>query len=121
MLLSTARQYDGREYHDQRDDALRNDAVQAPHLQDRVFHVGKIKRIAKSRHRRRQGPVSLTQQCQQTDQQVSGDPDRGHWHTIDRGIRTVVDDSAIPVRINVAWLEFIGVVHLERQRRHHGS
>ena len=81
----------------------------------------KIERVAKSRHPRSQRPVSLPQQCENADQKVSRDADRGHRHAIDRRIPTMVHDSAIPVRIDIAWLKFVGIVHLQRQRRHHGS
>jgi len=83
-LLSASDQLDAREDHDQRNDALRNDAVEAPDLQDRFFHVRQVERVAKSSDRRSQCPVPLAQQRQQANQQIPSDANRGHRQASNR-------------------------------------
>lgn len=78
--------------------------------------MGEIERKSQAGESEDQRPLPLAKQCKQGDQQISGDADCGDRNSTDHGIAAVVHDAAVPMGVDVAWLNFIGIVDLPCKR-----
>ncbi len=105
----------------QRDDPLRNDAIEAPHLQNEVFDRGQPESKIESDERGQKQKQPLPRQCQRSESDVARNAERSHRHTINHRKRAVIHHAAIPPLINRAGLGCRGVVNLQSQRGNHNA
>lgn len=102
---------------DQRDEDLRAYAIEAPDFELVGFDVGEVEGVAESQQRCDEGEDAAAEKGEEGEGAISDDADGGDGNRADHGVAAMVDDAAVPARVDVAGLDGVGVVNLERENR----
>ena len=115
----TAEGADHAEQDDARDDGLRDDAVQAPDLEDVGFDPGEIEGEEAASGRGQEGEAVAAGESEDQQRGVAGDADDGDRNDVagemQDGEVGMVDDAAVPVGVDVAGFGGKGVVDVQGQ------
>src|SRR5579859_645791 len=91
-----------REQRHQRDDAERDDAVDAPYAENVLLDVGEVEREGESAECWNEQEAVGAQEGEGGHENVSRDSHSGHGDGAEHRIGTVIDDAAIPVLVDAA-------------------
>ena len=103
------------EHGDDRDDAQRDDAVEAIDLKDVFLDAGQVERKSEAKHGRSGDEDPPLGQDERTQNQEAGNADGGNRNVEDLSKRAVVDHAAIPGFVDRARLGAGGIVDAQRQ------
>jgi hypothetical protein len=101
----------------ERDKELRCYAVEAPDFEFVGFDVGEVEGIGESKDGRKQSKAAAARERKHGKREIPDDSDGGYRDVSHHGVAAVVNNATIPMRIDVAGLDIIGVVNTEGKNR----
>lgn len=113
--MSSARKKhpDNREQGDEGDEDLRADAVEAPDFEDVRLNVGEIEGETEADDGSAERDGAAAEEGEESDGGIAGDSDSGDGYVADHGVAAMVDDAAVPVGVDVAGFDGVGIVDLQ--------